>query len=124
MISGDFNADQFVVVTALDGIGDDLFLGRGVLFLHFAHRGTVFHGRVEIALAFQPLTDVSLAFFEKVGIDSAFLVDGNQPLQIAIGKTCSGDRDSDSGAFGNVEGEIDSVFRGVIRFAANRGAAA
>src|SRR5262249_52705710 len=79
-VARNLDAQKLVADAALHAIGNDL-LGAvpaiGVLTEFPGFRGEV-NLRVEITLALETLLKIAPSFFQQVGIDSAFLVNGNE----------------------------------------------
>ena len=56
------------------------------------HVDFVAHVRIEVPFALEPFSKVSLPFFKKVGINGAFLINGNQFLKLTFGELRAGYR--------------------------------
>ena len=87
-VSGDFYSHQFVASAPFDGVGNDLFCAsrHPMIGLHFMRFRRVIHIGVEIPPAFEPLANITFSFFQKIRVNRALLIDGDQFFQLAFGK--------------------------------------
>src|ERR1700720_3583750 len=88
MIANDVDANQLMFVSSYDVIGDDFFRALppvGIRGCRLSLSGVI-DGGIEISLALQTFAHVALAFFKKIGVDSAFLIYRQEPFQITFRK--------------------------------------
>src|SRR5579883_1736435 len=109
------DADQAVVNAAVDVVGDDFF---GAMAVAAIGGLAIFRCetdlRIEIALAFEALLQVAAAFFEEVGVNGAFLINGNKLFEFALRNLGAGYGKLNARAFGDLEIQWDGVGGSVV----------